>query len=87
MCNVLYPFRPILTEFKATKVFEKRRSKSDVFFLFVKDESEKSDEYKVLNTNLVRCDCNSTIHKVFTSVGCYACRKLFKISQSRRLLK
>ena len=40
--------RPILTEFKATKEFERRRSSSDVFFLFVKDDSQQSDEYKVL---------------------------------------
>ena len=40
-------FRPILTELKTTEEFEKRRAKSDVFFLFVKDGSQKSEDYKV----------------------------------------
>lgn len=40
-------FRPILTEFKTTENFENRRKKAEVFFVFVKDESETSEEYKV----------------------------------------
>ncbi|XP_028392560.1 protein disulfide-isomerase TMX3-like [Dendronephthya gigantea] len=38
--------RPILTEFKTSEEFEKRRLKSDVFFLFVKDDSQESEDYK-----------------------------------------
>ena len=40
-----------MTEFKTAKEFEKRKSSSDVFFVFVKDDSEQSNEYKVLGYN------------------------------------
>lgn len=48
-------FRPILTEFKTTKEFEKRRSRADVFFVFVQDDSEKSHEYKVCDYIQIVC--------------------------------
>jgi hypothetical protein len=67
--------RPILTEFKTTKEFEKRQSSSDVFFVFVKDESEQSGEYKVLsyyNLNLQPCRSLNSVLIIFLF------RKLFK---------
>jgi hypothetical protein len=65
--------RPILTEFKTTKEFEKRQSSSDVFFVFVKDESEQSGEYKVLsyeNLNLQPCRSLNIVLIVLVSENC-----------------
>lgn len=45
--NLLISHRPVLAEFKTTEDFEVKRLKSDVFFLFVRDENETSEEYEV----------------------------------------